>query len=60
MKVQFTHLWVDNFGWENTIFQQEDFKKVEVFGDSKNDGVVFMATQENDKPRILKGLIKEL
>lgn len=25
---EFTHLWVDNFGWENTILLPSDFDKV--------------------------------
>lgn len=54
-EVKFTKLWVDNFGWEDTIFQPEDFKKVEEFAKSDEGYIVFCAIQDNDKVRILKG-----
>lgn len=28
-KIIITHLWVDGFGWENTILIEEDFKLLE-------------------------------
>ena len=54
--INFTHLWVDDFGWENTIFQPEDFKTIEEFArNQKENFIVFCAIQENGKVRILKG-----
>ena len=55
-KINFTHLWVDDFGWENTIFLPDDFESVEEFAKNELDNfVVFCAIQENGKVRILKG-----
>lgn len=57
-EIKFTHLWVDNFGWENTIFQLEDFKSIELFArNNKENFIVFCGIQENSKVRILKGHI---
>jgi len=54
--IQFTHLWVDDFGWENTIFLPEDFKDVEEFAKNGDEGfVVFYCIQDNEVCRILKG-----
>ena len=55
-KIEFTHLWVDDFGWENTIFLPEDFDSVEEFAKNHEDMfVVFCAIQDNGVLRILKG-----
>lgn len=54
MKVDFTHLWVSGFGWENTIFLPEDFQSVELLGENKKDGIIYLAYQENGKKRIFK------
>jgi len=48
--VKFTHLLVADFGWENTILQQEDFKKIIFIGNG-----VFICTQDNNKQQVLKG-----
>lgn len=53
--IRFTHLWVENFGWENTIFSPTDFDSVELLGENEKDGKVFLAIQENGVQRILKG-----
>lgn len=59
MKIEFTHLWVDDFGWESTIFLPEDFKSVEYFGlNEKDNFIIFCGIQDNDKVRILKGYYK--
>jgi hypothetical protein len=50
----FTHLWVDDFGWENTIFNSSDFPEVELLAETEKDGKVYLAIQENGKKRILK------
>ena len=55
LKITFTHLWVDDFGWENTIFCPADFDEVEILGENKQDGKVYLAIQNNGKKRILKG-----
>lgn len=31
-QLTFTHMWVDGFGWENTVLLPSDFVKVEPFG----------------------------
>lgn len=54
-EIRFTHLWVTDFGWENTIYLQEDFEEVELLGDNDKDGKVFVAIQDNGKQQILKG-----
>ncbi|NQY44103.1 MAG: hypothetical protein HRT87_12270, partial [Legionellales bacterium] len=51
-------LWVDDFGWENTIYQPEDFKEIEVFGMDNEIGVLlFFGIFKNDKKRLLRGSI---
>lgn len=58
-EIEFTHLWVDDFGWEDTIFLPEDFKKVEYFGTNEKEYyIVFCGIQDNNKIRILKGYYK--
>lgn len=55
-EIDFTHLWVDDFGWENTIFLPEDFESVEEFAKNKKEGfVVFCGISKNGNVRILKG-----
>lgn len=54
-EIKFTHLWVDDFGWENTIFCKEDFDTVEIFGTNDSGEIIFIAIQFNGKKRILKG-----
>ncbi len=53
--IQFTHLWVRDFGWEPTVYVSEDFDKIELLGENKVDGKVFIAVQSNGKKQILKG-----
>jgi hypothetical protein len=48
----FTHYWVTDFGWENTIFQPTDFKEVEKLGESK-EGIVYLGIADNNKKHIL-------
>ena len=55
MKIEFTHYWVSGFGWENTIYQPEDFVEVEILGENEKDGVCFLALNENGGKHILKG-----
>lgn len=52
--IEFTHYWVSGFGWENTIFQPEDFVEVENLGESEKD-VVFIAINDAGGKHILKG-----
>lgn len=58
-QIEFTHYWVSGFGWENTIFQQEDFVAVEVFGQSEKDGYVFIAINDSGGKHILKGFYSQ-
>ena len=39
-ELKITHLWVDGFGWENTILIEEDFKYIYKINDSKKIAVV--------------------
>ncbi len=55
MNIIFTHLFISGFGWENTIYQQEDFKEIELLGENEKDGKIFIAVQDNGKIQILKG-----
>ena len=55
MKIEFTHYWVSGFGWENTIYQPEDFINIEKFGEEDNGTVVFIAINEHGGKHILKG-----
>ena len=48
----FTHYWVTDFGWENTIFQQSDFKEVEKLGENK-EGIIYLGIADNNKKHIL-------
>lgn len=52
-KLIITHLWVSDFGWENTILLEEDFIKVEQI--NNDDELLFLATQENKVKQVLKG-----
>ncbi len=55
MNIEFTHYWVSNFGWETTIFQQEDFADVEKLGENDIDGTIFIGTNHSGGKHILKG-----
>ncbi|MDT7832438.1 hypothetical protein RQM59_08605 [Flavobacteriaceae bacterium S356] len=60
VKVELTHLWVTDFGWEDTILIEEDFQELEILGTSNEDGVVFIGTQtDKSKRQILKGTLKQ-
>jgi hypothetical protein len=54
-KIEFTHYWVSGFGWENTIFQQEDFESIESLGHNDADGYIFLGIGESGAKHILKG-----
>lgn len=56
MKITFTHYWVTGFGWENTIFLQEDFSSVEELGFNDIDGHIFLGINDNGIKHILKGI----
>jgi hypothetical protein len=58
MNIVFTDYWVSGFGWEPTIYCVEDFATVELLGDSRTDGIVFLAIDENGSKYILKGYYK--
>lgn len=53
--MKFTHYWVTGFGWENTIFQPEDFEKVKVLGENDKDGTVFICSNKVGTSHIIKG-----
>lgn len=54
----FTHLWVDGFGWENTIFLPSDFDRIVKMPIKSEDGSqLFMAynfDEQNQKTESLK------
>lgn len=57
--MEFTHYWVSGFGWENTIFQPEDFETVEEMGFNDFDGYIFLGINGNgdlSRKHILKGI----
>ncbi len=57
--ITITHLWVSEFGWENTILIQSDFQHLEVLGENKKDGLILMGVQtEKSKRQILKANYK--
>lgn len=56
----FTHFWVTGFGWEPTIYQQEDFETVELLGVNPIDGHIFLGIAENGRKHILKGYFEKL
>ena len=58
MQVTITHLWVKDFGWENTILIQEDFKKLEKLGENEKDGLILIGLQNQaNKRQILKAVL---
>ena len=57
MKIEFTHYWVTEFGWENTIFQPKDFVQVEILGENETDGIIFIAVNDSGGKHIFKGII---
>lgn len=54
--MEFTHYWVSGFGWENTIYQPEDFVTVEEMGFNDIDGHIFLGINEKGGKHILKGV----
>lgn len=54
-QIEFTGYWVSGFGWENTIFQPEDFVSIEELGRNDIDGIVFLAINDSGGKHILKG-----
>ena len=54
--MEFTHYWVSGFGWENTIYQPEDFVTVEEMGFNDVDGHIFLGINEKGGKHILKGV----
>lgn len=54
--MEFTHYWVSGFGWENTIYQPEDFVTVEEMGFNDEDGYIFIGINEKRCKQILKGI----
>ena len=56
-KYDFSHVWVDGFGWENTIFLASDFWKINKMPFKDKDGSsVFMAYEKDfENPTKFKG-----
>ena len=54
----FTHLWVDDFGWENTVYNSDDFDDVELLAKTDQNGEVYLCTFSTGTRRILKIDIK--
>ncbi len=55
--VVFTHIYVDGFGWENTVMCFEDYYKVSIIHTSPAC-VIFKGYHVRRKSEILKGYIK--
>ena len=50
----FTHRWVKEFGWENTIYQPEDFEEI-VHVRKEGDSDIFIGRDINNNTYLLKG-----
>jgi len=58
-EIVFSHYWVTNFGWENTVFLPEDFTSVEEFGtDKETNLVIFICINDRGGSQIIKGYYK--
>lgn len=57
-QMEFSHYWVSGFGWENTIYQPEDFVTVEEMGFNDIDGHIFLGINDKGGKHILKGVYK--
>jgi hypothetical protein len=56
IKIVFTHIWVTNFGWENTILISEDFEELEHLCTVEDNVKIFTGKQKDSLNRIiLKG-----
>lgn len=56
-KLTITHLWVDGFGWENTILIEEDFQLLEKLeGVFEGDSIMVGIEKEGFNYRIVKTL----
>lgn len=53
--LEFTHFWVDGFGWENTIYIPSDFERIEFFGQHEQEKV-FMCYTLSDTCHIVRGV----
>jgi hypothetical protein len=54
-KLTITHLWVDGFGWENTILIEDDFKLLEKLeGVFEGDNIMVGIEKEGFNYRIVK------
>lgn len=51
----FTHQYISDFGFENTIYLESDFESVDELGRNDKDGVIFIGTFTSGKTVILKG-----
>lgn len=51
--INFTHYWVSGFGWENTIYQPEQFTKIEILGVNE-EGIIYFAENEHGVRHIFK------
>ena len=43
--LEFTHYWINGFGWENTVYQPYEFQQVEKLGENE-EGIIFLAENE--------------
>lgn len=56
-KYDFTHVWVDGFGWETTIMLPSDFDKIRLGGLTDDGQQIFFATNKKSKSfRKFKGM----
>jgi hypothetical protein len=59
-EIVFTHYWVTDFGWENTIYLPSDFKEVEEAGRNKDEVIFYGRFTKSGKTHLLKGHYKEI
>lgn len=54
--IKFSHHWINEFGWENTIYLKEDFVTIEEMGFNDVDGNIFLCINEKGCKYIIKGV----
>ena len=45
--ISFTHVWIDKFGWRETLFNSNDFVSVEFLAKTKEGHDVYLCLQDN-------------
>lgn len=52
-EISFTHLWVQGFGWENTIYDSDDFERFWEYGSNDHE-TIYEAVNGKGKTELLK------